>query len=269
MFTILGKSGLIGSHLLGHLREQGAECFTPDRNCNTIFDRHLGHIFYCIGVTADFRSRPFDTVRAHVCVLTDILEKASFDSLAYFSSTRVYAKSNHANETSPLIVESSDPSDLYNLSKLMGESLCLSCGRKNVRVLRLSNVYSGDFNHDSFLFSLIRDAVDTGYVSIETSEHSEKDYVSLNSVIAVLPKIALSGQYRLYNLASGVNVSNGQILAQLTELTGCRTNVAFNAPTIRFPRIDILRLQQEFGFQSASLQHDFPSLVQQYRRHKT
>lgn len=269
MFTILGKSGFIGSHLIAYLREQGAECFTPDRHCNIIFDRHLGHIFYCIGVTADFRSRPFDTARAHVCVLTDILEKARFDSLTYFSSTRVYAKSNHAKETSPTIVDSADPSDLYNLSKLMAESLCLSCGRKNVRVLRLSNVYGGDFTHDNYLFSLIRDAVDTGYVSIETSEHSEKDYVSLNCVIDVLPKIALAGQHRLYNLASGVNVSNGKILAWLAELTGCRTNVAVNAPTIRFPHIDIFRLKQEFGFQSASLQHDFPALVQQYRRHKT
>lgn len=269
MFTILGKSGFIGSHLIAHLRAQGAECFTPDRNCSTILDRHLGHIFYCIGVTADFRSRPFDTVRAHVCVLTDILEKASFDSLTYFSSTRVYAKSDHAKETSPLIVESSDPSDLYNLSKLMAESLCLSCGRKNVRVLRLSNVYGDDFNQSNFLLSLIRDAVDTGYVSIETSENSEKDYVSLDSIIAVLPKIAITGQHRLYNLASGVNVSNGEILARLTEITGCRTNVVLNAPTIRFPRIDIFRLQQEFGFQSASLQHDLPSLVQRYRRHIT
>lgn len=268
MFTILGASGFIGSHLAAYLREQGSECFAPDRNCNTIVDRRLGHVFYCIGLTADFRSSPFDTARAHVCVLIDILEKASFDSLTYLSSTRVYAKSNQARERSHLIVEPIDPSDLYNLSKLMGESLCLSCGRENVRIVRLSNVYGGNFAAGNFLFSLIREAVDIGYVSLKTSLDSEKDYVSIHSVIDVLPKIALTGQHHLYNVASGVNVSNGEILARLTELTGCRTNLALNAPSIRFPCIDISRVQQEFDFQPTSLLHDFPSLIQQYKEYK-
>jgi len=81
-FTVLGAGGFIGSHLLAHLRQAGHDCFAPARGDATLFAEELGHVIYCIGLTADFRSRPFDTVRAHVCLLADVLEKAPFRFVA-------------------------------------------------------------------------------------------------------------------------------------------------------------------------------------------
>ena len=47
-------------------------------------------MIYAIGVTADFRTRPFETMEAHVSVLCEILRDARLDSLTYLSSTRLY-----------------------------------------------------------------------------------------------------------------------------------------------------------------------------------
>ncbi len=52
----------------------------------------LGHAFYCIGLTADFRSRPFETIEAHCGLLKEVLSGSRFSSFVYLSSTRVYAR---------------------------------------------------------------------------------------------------------------------------------------------------------------------------------
>ena len=50
------------------------------------------------------------------------------------SSTRVYARSENTDElVQPLPCLSSDPSDLYNLSKLMGEALVLQDPRPGMK----------------------------------------------------------------------------------------------------------------------------------------
>ena len=144
MFTVIGASGFIGSHLLAHLQSQGAECFAPRRGERENFGRELGHVIYCAGLTADFREHPFDAVEARdIVYLIEILRSATFDSLLYLSSTRVYAGAAGTGENVRLAVSSLDPDQLYNLSKLTGESVCFATRRGQVRVVRLSNECTG------------------------------------------------------------------------------------------------------------------------------
>lgn len=242
-FTILGAGGFIGSHLLAHLRQAGHDCYAPARGDAALFSQELGHVIYCVGLTADFRSRPFDTVRAHVCVLADVLEKARFESLLYLSSTRVYAGAAYGSEETPLMA-----GDIYNLSKLTGEALCLASGREQIRIARMSNVYGGNDDSDNFLPSLMRAATVDKRITLNTALDSAKDYVALEDVVDILPKIAVLGSHRIYNVASGRNTSNHELVEAIRALTGCAVEVAAEAPTISFPAIDIGRLRVEFDF---------------------
>jgi nucleoside-diphosphate-sugar epimerase len=126
-FTILGARGFIGSHLVSFLEHKGVECFAPAGE-EHLYGRDLGHIIYCIGLTADFRTRTFDTVEAHVCALLDILKNCRYDSFLYLSSTRVYKNAQSTNEETMLAVDPCNPDDIYDISKIMGESLCLTTG---------------------------------------------------------------------------------------------------------------------------------------------
>lgn len=256
--TIIGGAGFIGSRLVAALQGHGWSCFTPSRNETGVFDNDLGHVFYCAGLTADFRSRPFDTVRAHVCLLADVLEKARFESLLYLSSTRVYAGAANGDEETPLMA-----GDIYNLSKLTGEALCLASGREQVRIARLSNVYGGDDDSDNFLPSLIRAAAVDKLITLGTSLDSSKDYVALEDVVGILPKIAVSGSHRIYNVASGRNTSNRELVEAIRGLTGCAVEVAAKMPAISFPAIDIGRLREEFGFSPSWIGDGMRSLVGQ------
>ncbi len=266
---MLGAGGFIGSHLVTYLQRQGHTCFSPQRDDPRIYSENLGHVIYCIGLTADFRKRPFDTVRAHVNVLADVLEKSQFDSLLYLSSTRIYGNSAVASELSLLQADTQNPSDLYNLSKMMGESLCFSCSKPNVRAVRLSNVVGDDFTSENFLNAVIRDAVENKHVRVNTSPDSQKDYVYIDDVVELLVKIAANGKQRLYNLAGGRNVTNRELLEDIAAITGCEVEFSGDAPEIVFPPISIELLVTEFGFAPRPLKDSLSAVVRDYQQSVT
>jgi nucleoside-diphosphate-sugar epimerase len=267
MITILGASGFIGQRLNERLGELNLERYAPDR-AEDLAGKHLGDVIYCIGLTADFRSRPFDTVEAHVCKLLQVLRNSSFDSLLYLSSTRLYGTHGESTtEERALRIEPLSQSDLYNASKAMGESLALNSGGK-VRIARISNVYGGDFASANFLTTIIRDAVSKKKIVLQTSDASEKDYISVDDVVAGLIKIATGGRERIYNLASGSNTSNGQLVESLRSLTGCAVEVLPGAPTVSFPPIDIDRMRSEFNFKPAHVLDDLAGLVSMYKENE-
>jgi nucleoside-diphosphate-sugar epimerase len=241
--TVFGASGFVGSRLVEQLHTDGFEVRSVLRGDAGWRDEALGHTFFCIGLTADFRQRPLDTLDAHVGAATEILRHGRFDSFLYLSSTRVYAGAAIAREDMPISVDPSDPSDLYNLSKLTGEAACLALARPEVRVARLSNVFGPGMDQANFLGSILADAAAGRPVRLGQAADSAKDYVAVDDVVEALVVIARDGTERLYNVASGVDTTHGEILAGLESLTGRPGEIAAGALTVRFPRIDVSRLR--------------------------
>ena len=254
MITVLGASGFVGSHVVAYLQRAGLEFQAPARD-ESLAGRDLGHVLYCIGLTADFRERPWDAVDAHVCKLLDVVRHCTFDSILYLSSTRLYFRHGGlAREDDLLSVQPSNFEDLYNLSKATGEAIVLSLGAKG-RVARPSNVY-GPRQSQSFLTMVLDEAV-RGTVTFQSALDSTRDFVSVHDVAPLLVQIALRGKERIYNVGSGIPVTN----EELGNALGCRVAVAPGAPTIRHPRLDTARIRTEFGFTPAHLLDDLPALL--------
>ncbi len=266
-YTILGSRGFIGSHVTALVASSGHDLWCP-RRTERLDTQHAGHIIYCVGMTADFRQHPHQTIDAHVTFLQHVLKTADFDSLTYLSSTRVYQHTDRevVHEDTPLVATSQNAGDLYNLSKLLGENLLLQhdgC----VRVARLSNVVGHDVMSANFLFSVIRDCVLRGEVCLQQTLASAKDYVDIQYVAELLLRLGPFGTQQVYNIASGYNVSHSQIIDRLTELTGAQMTVSADATPYIFPRIDTRRVQREFQLRSADVVEQLPDLVDCVRQH--
>jgi nucleoside-diphosphate-sugar epimerase len=265
MFTILGSTGFIGSNLLRWLQDRSIPCQAPARD-DDLRDRPLGHVVYCIGLTGDFRFHRHETVEAHVCKVERLLHHGQFDSLTYLSSTRLYRRGpSPAREENGLWVNPSDADDIYNVSKAMGESLLLASA-DNVKVIRLSHVYGLDWGSKSFLSSVITDSVQHGRVVLRSALDSERDYVSIDDVVDLIFRISTTGARRMYNVARGVNVSNGQIVDRLAQITGCEVEVHPAAPTVRFPPISVERITEEFVFRPRDVLDDLADLVKLFEQ---
>jgi nucleoside-diphosphate-sugar epimerase len=265
MITVLGAKGFIGSHLLKRLSHRNEACYAPHR-FEDLTKKNLGKVIYCIGVTADFRTRPFDTVDAHVCKLLEVIQKCHYEKIMYLSSTRIYNSTlSIAREESILQVDPADFGDLYNISKLMGESIVNTLGDAGC-VVRLSNVYGRDLNSNNFLAHILRDALAKRVITLESSMDSEKDYIHVENVVDLLLKIAEKGSRKVYNIASGMNISNRALVEKIISLTGCDLVVRQDAKTVRFPPISINAVRSEFNYNPPNLLADLEDLVKQYKR---
>lgn len=212
--TVLGASGWIGRALVTELLRTGRQVIPVDRfNLETWLANEApqGQVYYAIGLTADFRQHPHATVDAHVGLLSRVLQRPGVEQLLLLSSTRVYGRSVDTSETSPLPCLSSDPSDLYNLSKLMGESLVLNYSRPEMRVVRVSNVIGPSQPDTTFLGSLLTVLRSRRSVTIEQPAETTKNYIALGDVARLLPLIAEHGKHQLYNLGSAQSTSHADI----------------------------------------------------------
>ena len=269
MWTVLGSSGFIGSHVLVALRQKGITTYAPDRDeLANLYNRQLGKLVYCIGATSDFREKTAETYEAHVSLLHRIITCNFCDDVVYLSSTRVYRGRKNTEEDSVLSVTSADKEDVYAISKLAGESFLLHSGVP-AKIIRLSNVYSPatpDFGSGNFLDSIITEAALYGHVTFHTSPLSEKDFIHISDVVEYIFSIADSRESGIFNLAGGRNTSNAAIGEALVA-EGISIDFSPSAPEWRFPEINITKLSKTFGKPNYVLLQDLPIMLDRYRLH--
>jgi nucleoside-diphosphate-sugar epimerase len=245
-FTIFGANGWIGNALVQRLPAKEHKVHAVTRQNWPDLGQELGNVIFAIGVTVDFRDRPVQTAQAHVAVLLEVLQRYRFESLLYLSSTRVYRGSANTLESAALVVNPSNPDELYNITKLAGESICLSLPDPSVRVARLSNVLGPEDRPRNFLAAVMSEAKVNGNVLIQTSPYSERDYLGLDDAISLLELIALRGRERIYNVASGCNTSHCEVASLVARVLGAEVTFAPDAPVVSFPPIAIDRIRSEF-----------------------
>lgn len=243
-YTILGAGGFIGGRLARELRQSGAECYVPPRGDEGIFSKDLGCVFYCIGLTADYRDRPFDTVEAHVSFLSRVLEKSKFEKLIYLSSTRLYdgLSGEVCCEDDDLKLNPASPRHLYDLSKALGENLCLTASGGRARVARLAAVYDVSPEATGFLPGILRQLPTGRRIEIDSSSGVSRDYVCLDDVIKSLLKMSQTTRSDIINIASGENISN-QDIADTLSAAGLQVSIKHQSEREVRPRCDISKMQ--------------------------
>jgi UDP-glucose 4-epimerase len=262
--TVIGGDGFIGRRLRARLHGEGWECWLPRRDDPGLWRRDLGRVFYCAGLTADFAERPFDTVEAHVSLLSRVLRDARFESLVYLSSTRLYDGLGDvdATEDLPLRLDPGSPRHLYDLSKALGESLCSVAGHGRARVARLSCVWGDAADAQGFLPALLQrvlasraapDGARRPRLLVESSPRLARDYVHIDDVVDALVALAARGEATIYNVAGGCNVGNAQLFELLAAASGCELVPAHDRPAPAAPRISIARMADEFGWRPADV----------------
>lgn len=266
-FTVLGAGGFVGTRLLTSLRQQGHSVHAPARDDDSWLGQELGHVVYCVGLTNDYLARPFDTVEAHAALLAGLLRQGRFERLVYLSSTRLYDSLASAvgEESAVLHLDPANPRHLYDLSKALGENLCLHHAAGRACVARLSCVYSDILGEGGFLAQVLPRGARGESFALDSSPAYARDYVHVDDVIELLQVLLLGGAQGIYNVGAGCNTSNGELLAALQRHTGAQV-VCRHEDIQHVPRVSIAKAQQEFAFQPRQLLEHLPVMLDKLKR---
>lgn len=266
-FTVLGAGGFVGAHIVASLRQQGHHVHAPARDDTSWLEQDLGHVFYCVGLTNDYYARPFDTVEAHTSLLARLLRDGRFERLVYLSSTRLYdsLSGSVAEEATVLQFNPANPRHLYDLSKSLGENLCLNHSAGRACVARLSCVYSDSLGEGGFLAQVLpRGARGESFV-IDSSPAYARDYVHVDDVIVLLQAMLVKGALGIYNLGAGHNTCNGDLLAALQRHTGAQVTCA-RQDVQQAPQVSIDKARRDFAFQPRQLLDHLSVMLERLKR---
>ena len=243
-YTVIGASGFIGSRLVAALRARGEEVFAPARGEPQLLSQDLGKVFYCAGLTGDFMVRPFDTVEAHVGLLTQVLRDGRFSRLVYLSSTRLYDSLGEAGgrEDDVLQFDVAAARNVYDLSKALGENLCLARSEGRASVARLANVFDWTDDAGGFLSDLLKRARRERAIGMASSPQAGRDYIHAGDVIAALLAMQDQDVQGVVNIARGEAISNAE-LADLFAAAGWALDLTGPPSTPHGPTCDTARLR--------------------------
>lgn len=252
LYSVVGADGRIGRAIIHALsRRANTEIYCVPRNFTKSNLASLGHVIFAAGLTSDFRNRPYDTMRAHIEVVSQILEYGSYSSLTYLSSCRVYMNADSTLVDAKINIDPANFSDIYTISKLGGEALCMQAGER-VFIARLSNVVgANEVGEKTFLGILTEQAV-SGSIVLETSANSSKDYIWLNDAVDLLIDMPFKAKQKCYNIASGKNISNQAWAEAIKSIMNCEYCYSPNAPEIVHPNINIESTVEDFKFSPRS-----------------
>ena len=260
-FTIFGHTGFIGSELKKILKKQ--KLVLPKRN-QLILKENLGKVIYCIG-SDNWKDDSFNSFKANLGYLPEIISKNKFDTFTFLSTTRVYKKSSSTKESASLKMNPLDNDDYYNLKKICAESFLYS-QRKKFKIIRLSNIYGYNYKSPLVLPVFINNAIKIGKIFITINKNSSKDFLNVEDAIDMIIKITKKGKEEIYNVASGKNINLLKISKEIQKYTNCKIILKNQNKLVNEPKIDIKKIKKEFNFSPKSnLINDIGKLVAKFK----
>lgn len=265
MYTVIGGQGFIGTSIVKLLEMKNYTVWVPKKEDQTLYERNLGTVIYAAGY-GDCKNQPLKVLDSNLVNLVSIITKAKFDKFIYISSTRLYMNQDGSTESCDLKICTDDERSLFNLTKLTAENILLQTIKKSI-VVRPSNVYGLALDSPLFLPSIVRDAINNGKVDMYVSKEYAKDYVSVDDVAEAIYQLSKAENLadRIFNIASGFNVTANQIAKVLKEETGCTIYWHGSVVNEVFPKTNIDRITKMNHYRPKNVLLDLKSMINKYK----
>ena len=134
------------------------------------------------------------------------------------------------------------PRNVYDLSKALGETLCLNSGGGRACVARLSNVFDADDAASGFLSDLLQRARLEADITLPSSPLGGRDYIHVNDAVAGLLALATGEAQGIFNIAGGRTVLNRELAEVFAQAGRHLTLTGQDVPAPQ-PQCDISRLK--------------------------
>lgn len=216
------------------------------------------HVFYAVGVTSDYRSRPREVVESQLVGLDAFLRRVDpVCRFVFVSSARVYGRRPDDApllEESAALVEPMHLDNLYDSAKRLAESLCLWHTERRgryVSVVRAGNVYGPERGRSTTsLDALVRGAA-AGRIVLTGNRSSLRNYCCVADLVQGMLRTAVHGRAGCaYNIGSDEHLSTDEVVRAIAACIPGEVEIvgpaARGAPS--YQRLDLSRARRELGY---------------------
>lgn len=216
------------------------------------------HVFYAVGVTSDYRSRPDEVIASQLIGLQRFLERVDPSCrLVFVSSARIYGR--HAvdeplSEESTAIVAPMHLDNLYDSAKRLAESLCLAYAERrdlHVTVVRPGNLYGlGAPQSRTSLSELLREAAATQRITLTGNPSSLRNYCSsVDAAQGMLLAGVRGDSGRPYNIGSDEHLTGRELAEAIADCFEKPVEIVERSTgTASYQRLSIERARAELDF---------------------
>lgn len=237
--TVIGGSGYVGRHVVNRLTSLGVQVTAPRRgNELQLLGTDLGELFYCAGMTSNYAANPVDTVQVHISLIMSLLDSCKYNSVVYLSSTRLYdrqmvtfQKNEAISENDFLIMNPKNMRHLYDLTKAVGENLCLHMASQKASIARLACVWDISETSTGFIPSLVKqlqklssEPFTERSISVNSLLSTGRHYIHVNDLVFAIIRMAFSEDHeQIVSLASdSCPILNSRVFSLLEEIYGIK-----------------------------------------------
>ncbi len=262
---VTGSSGLVGSHLVLALSEEGAEVIPIDirqginiTNWEQVKDYNDIDIIYHLAAKTYIPAiieNPRETYLANLAGTVNMLELGRKNKVQnfIFASSYVYGHPEYIpiDEGHPI-----NPTNPYSRSKNLGEELChayyADYGIRCV-IIRAFNIY-GEGQGEEFLIPSILKQVERGIIVLKDPE-PRRDFVYIDDAVAAYieaGKYTGSG-FEVFNIGSGVSYSVDEIAKKAITIFGREVKMKYlyqrRENEVMNTVADITRAREKLGWE--------------------
>jgi len=225
------------------------------------------HVFYAVGVTSDYRSRPADVIASQLVGLQSFLDRADPQCrFVFVSSARVYGRHSTDEALSEESAASVTPmhlDNLYDSAKRLAESLCLwhsEQRRLHVTVLRAGNLYGLDAPQSATSVSeIVREAATTGRITLTGNPSSLRNYCCVvDFAQGVLRAATRATPGRAYNIGSDEHLTTQEAAHAIASCFATPIEIvgSLGAAPPSYQRLSLARARAELGYDPRLRSHD-------------
>jgi nucleoside-diphosphate-sugar epimerase len=207
---IIGKRGLIGSNLNSYLKIKNNTTSLDYKDFINKKEKFINNFDYVINCTSNknYINKRYLKKNDFDLIIAKKIEKLNI-KMVMLSSRKVYKVGNNLSEFSPL-----GPKNYYSKNKLMTEKVLMKILKKNVLILRISNIIGINKRRHNKLHKIFIDIflenIKKGLIF--DNKDSFKDFISIDKFCEIIEKLIKSNAHGIFNISLGKKVYLKQLI---------------------------------------------------------
>jgi UDP-glucose 4-epimerase len=226
--VVLGANGFLGRYLVARLQAEGCKILAITRSdfdfsgvdAGAQLARRLteGDTLVFLAAVTRERGRDVSALMQNLAMGQAVCEATAavrVSHLVYVSSDAVYPFANEkVCEQTP-----SAPTDLYGVMHLAREIMLCQALRAPLAILRSTAIYGPGDTHNSYGPNrFIRDALQTGQISLFGNGEETRDHLYVNDAVEILWRAIAHHSTGMLNVASGHSITFRKLAEMVTEI---------------------------------------------------